>query len=347
MYHKNIIKASILIIAILTTTAFAQPLYEENFSYTANDPLTSHGWTAHSGSGTNAIRVYAPGLTYAGYVASGVGNAAKVDTAGEDINKTFTTTNSGTVYTAFMLSVQKATTDGDYCFHLSTSPLNSYEYGSRFHVKNNTSGAIAFGLGKKHLDTSFTSFSYALNTTYLIVLKYQFVAGGDSNDALSMFVFTSGVPSTEPTTPTVGPFTPVGADFPHIGSVVLRQGTAARAPRIIIDGIRVGTSWNNAVAGIEENSGLLPRTNQLSLSVNPNPFTNSTNINFNINPHNVAKLLIYDVAGNLVQIIEKPASNRVSWNGRNANNDLVAPGVYFVTLETNKGNKTTKVLVSR
>lgn len=346
MYSNNVIKKAVFVFIVLVAVSFGQPLFEENFNYTANSNLTSFGWTAHSGAGTNPIKVVAPGLTYAGYAGSGIGNAAKIDTAGEDINKTFTTTNSGSVYTAFMLSVQKATTLGDYCFHLSTSPLNSYEYGSRFHIKSNTAGNIGFGVGKKHLDTAFTSITYAFNTTYLIVLKYEFVAGGDSNDRLSMFVFSSGVPATEPSTPTVGPTTPPGADFPHIGSAVLRQGTAANAPRLMIDGIRVATSWSGAVAGLQEDI-LLESQKRLVMNVNPNPFRNIANISFNINPRNVNRILIYDVTGNLVQTLEKPNTNQITWNGRNASNDLVTPGVYFVTLQTNKGNKTAKLLLQR
>jgi len=340
------IQKACLLIAVLVTIAFAQPLFVENFDYPSNNVLTNYGWTAHSGAGTNSIRVYLYGLVYAGYAGSNIGLSAKVDTAGEDINKTFTTTNSGTVYTAFMLNVQKAMLNGDYCFHLSTSPLNSYEYGSRFHVKRNAAGDIAFGLGKKHLDTAFTTFSYALNTTYLVVLKYEFVAG-DSNDVLSMFVFSSGVPATEPTTPTVGPNTPAGADFPHIGSAILRQGTAANAPRVIIDGIRIATSWSVALTGIEESSALPPASNRLALSVNPNPFRDFTNISFNVNPQSVEQIRIYDVTGNLVQTLAKPSSNQIVWNGRNASNDLVAPGIYFITLETNKGNTTAKIMLSR
>src|SRR2546423_593103 len=53
-------------------------LLVEDFNYTAGDLLTAHGWSAHSGAGTNAIAVVSPGLTYAGYPSSGIGNAASL-----------------------------------------------------------------------------------------------------------------------------------------------------------------------------------------------------------------------------------------------------------------------------
>lgn len=346
MYNKNIIQKAAFVITILFAVAFGQTVFVENFSYTANDPLTNNGWTAHSGAGTNAVRVFSPGLTYTGYASSGIGLAARVDTAGEDVNRTFAAQNSGTVYTAFMMNVQKATTTGDYWFHLSTSPLNSFEFICRTHIKRDAAGNIAIGLGKRHLDTTFTGFNYAINTTYLIVIKYQIITG-DSNDRVSMFILSSGVPGTEPATPTIGPLMPVISDPAHIGSVALRQGTAANAPRVIIDGIRVATSWSAAVTGIEESALLTPTSNQLTLTVNPNPFTNFTNISFNINSQSVKNIDIYDVTGNVIQTIKSPTSNQITWNGRNSNNNLVAPGIYFVVLETNHGNKVAKALLTK
>ncbi len=58
------------------STAQGQVLLEENFEYTAGTNLTSYGWMAHSAQGTNPITVQFEGLTYAGYVSSGIGKAA-------------------------------------------------------------------------------------------------------------------------------------------------------------------------------------------------------------------------------------------------------------------------------
>ena len=346
MYHNNIIKKVTLILTVLVATTFGQLLFEENFSYTANDPLTNHGWTAHSGAGTNPIRVYTSGLTYAGYAGSGIGNAAKVDTAGEDDNKTFTQQTSGTVYTAFLMNIQKATTTGDYFLHLSTSPLNTYDFVSRLHIKRDASNNVALGLGKRQSDTTFTTFSGVLNTTYLVVLKYEIIAG-DSNDRLSLFGSTSGVPSTEPTTPLIGPITPLSSDPVGIGSIALRQGTAAQAPRVIIDGIRIGTSWSGAVAGIEEN-GLPFSSHRLTLAISPNPFTNFTNISFNVEPISLRGIKIFDATGKVVKTLNYSHGSTIVWDGQNSNGTLVSSGVYFVVAENkNNENQVAKILLSR
>jgi hypothetical protein len=317
----------------------------ENFEYTAGTSLVSNGWTAHSSAGSNPVMVVTPGLTYAGYASSGIGNAAKVDTAGEDVNKIFAAQTSGTVYTAFMMNVQKATTIGDYCLHLSTLPLASTEFVSRLHIKRDASNNLALGLGKRQSDTTFTTFSGALNTTYLVVIKYEIIAG-DSNDRLSLFVGDSGVPSTEPTTPTIGPITPLSTDPSNIGSIALRQGSAANASRVIIDGIRIAASWSAAIAGIEDNR--LPLTaNRISLAISPNPFRNFTNVSFNVVPKDVRSIKIYDVVGNVVRVLSKVSSNMVIWDGKNEDGRLVTAGVYFIKLATNQQTKIAKLLLVR
>jgi len=345
MYKNNIILKATLIVAIFVAMSFAQPLLVENFNYTANSPLTSNGWTAHSGIGSNPILVYSPGLTYTGYAGSGIGNAAKVDTAGEDVNRTFAPQTSGPVYTAFMIRVMKATTAGDYFFHLSIDSLNTYYFNMRTHIKRDASNNVAIGIGKTTRDTSFSGFSYALNTTYLVVLKWQ-INAGDSNDQLSMFVLSSGVPGTEPTSPTIGPVSPAISDPPSIGSVALRQGSAANAPRVIIDGIRVATSWAGAVSGIEENQPINQLANN-NLVIYPNPIrAGSYNITLS-NVEHYKGVKIYDAIGNLVKTLPTSGASHLSWDARNDAGNLVTPGIYIVVLETENISQTAKVLVTK
>ena len=64
----------------LTLTGNGQALLVENFDYPAGTLLTTFGWTAHSGGGTQAIDVVVPGLTFAGYSLSNIGGMAQLDT---------------------------------------------------------------------------------------------------------------------------------------------------------------------------------------------------------------------------------------------------------------------------
>src|SRR5688500_1428309 len=65
-------------------------LLTDDFDYPAGSLLTANGWAAHSGAGTNPLTVAAPGLSYAGYAGSGVGNAVPMTTSGEDAHRLFT-----------------------------------------------------------------------------------------------------------------------------------------------------------------------------------------------------------------------------------------------------------------
>ncbi|MDW7988455.1 MAG: hypothetical protein RMJ65_07135, partial [candidate division WOR-3 bacterium] len=259
-----------------TITVIAQVFpWVENFEYIAGTSVGYNGWSPHSSSGANPILVVEPGLTYSGYVSSGIGNAAKIDTTGEDVNRTYTSQTSGTIYAAFMVNIDAATAGGDYFFHLSTNPLSTTYFDGRVYVKKDASNNLAFGLSKRTETAIYTDFVYSLNTTYLVVLKYEIVSG-TQNDKVSLFIFSSGVPPTEPVTPTIGPLSPANADPTNIGSVALRQGTAANAPRVIIDGIRIATSWLDAL-GIQPGVATQLAITSVNNGVNP-----SVNIPFNV-----------------------------------------------------------------
>jgi len=229
------------------SSAQGQILVEENFEYTAGMNLTSNGWTAHDGAGNNPITVSSEGLTYAGYVSSGIGNAASLNGTGEDVNRTFASLNAGTIYVSFMVNFSQAKTgaDGEYFLHLNTSTF----YGRVYAKKDNVSGNLAFGLSKSGEGATYTTFDFSLNTTYLLVLKYTFVSGA-SNDEVSLFVLTSGVPTTEPLVPTIGALAPSTSDPSSLGSIALRQGSATTMV-LTVDGIRIAASWSDTPLPIQ------------------------------------------------------------------------------------------------
>lgn len=103
-------------------TLKAQLLFEENFDYPAGDNLTSHGWVDHSGSGN--LNVAAPGLSLNGYIGSGIGNLAAVDSTGIDINHTFPEQTSGVLYVSFLLKID-ANTTASYFLHLGQTSIGS------------------------------------------------------------------------------------------------------------------------------------------------------------------------------------------------------------------------------
>ncbi len=252
---KNYIFSSLFILAIFMSinlsskSVFAQaPLLVEDFPYAAGALLVENGWTAHSGAGTNSLVTAAPGLTFSGYPSSGVGNAVPMVLSGEDVNRAFAVQTSGSVYAGFLVRVTEASADpaGGYFFHLGPDPIGT-TFRGRVFIKKDASNNVSFGISKAGTSAAtvaFTPFTYALNTTYLVVVKYTIVAGVD-NDTVDLFVSTT-TPATEPAA-TISAIDATATDV-NPGTVALRQGATATSPTVTVDGIRVGTTWASVVS---------------------------------------------------------------------------------------------------
>lgn len=220
--------------------ASGQALLVENFDYPAGALLTASGWTNHSGS-SEFIDVAVPGLTFAGYPLSNIGGMAQVDNNGEDVHRKFTVQTSGKVYAAFMVKVN-GSADG-YFLHFGGDPV-----GSAFRPKIWLVGAadpFNFGISVgSNTATTVSGGAFSYGKSYLVVIKYEIIEG-EKNDAVSLFIMDSTVPATEPATPTVGPLTDATQSDIQPGTIALRQYSASQ--KIMIDGIRVATSWTEAV----------------------------------------------------------------------------------------------------
>ena len=224
------------------------PVLIEDFNYVSGTLLTANGWTAHSGAGTNAIQVTSPGLTYSGYPGSGVGNAISMTTSGEDDNRSLPSAiSSGSVYAAFLVNVSASQATGDYFFHFHINA--STFYGKVFIRKDATADTFSFGVSRNAnagTGAVYTPATYANGTTYLVVVKYTFVAGGTTNDTVDLFVNPT-LGSGEPA-PTLSASDFTATDPASIPAVGVRQGTASNAPTQRVDGIRVGTTWASVTA---------------------------------------------------------------------------------------------------
>ena len=219
-------------------------LWSDSFEYTAGSLLTANGWTAHNGTGTNAITVSAGALSYLNYAPSGVGNKVTLATTGEDVNHSFTSTNSGILYAAFMINLTSAQTAGDYFAHFLQSNTT---FGGKIFAKSSGTG---YQLGVTKAANAGENVVYAntvlnFGTTCLVVLKYEFVTG-TTNDLVSLFI-NPVVGSPEPSTPSATASDITGTDLTSAVGFALRQGNASQAPALALDGIRVATTWSEAV----------------------------------------------------------------------------------------------------
>ena len=238
---------------MVSSLSYSQ-IFNEDFSYSSGSLLTSTSvWTAASAGGTNPLTVTSTGLTFPSYAGSGVGNAVLIGTSGEDDSASFVRQDTGTttsVYASFMLNVTAAQTNGDYFFALSTS-ANAFD--ARVYARLSGSG-FNLGITKANEATiSYGSAVYNFSQTYLLVVKYRFVSGL-ANDQVSLFVFDSALPVTEPVTPDIGPVTATSADAINLSRVLLRQGSASAAPTVTLDGININLIWNSAVLPVELSS---------------------------------------------------------------------------------------------
>lgn len=226
----------------VTAPASPETFFEDNFEYTEATLLTANGWTAHSGGGTNSFTVASPGLSYASYPANSGLAAQTTGTSGEDVSRTFTAQTTGSVYASLLANLTSAHANGDYFFHLAASPVSS-DFKGRIFAQTNASNMVRFGVSRAGNNTTaiWTDYVYSLNTTYLLVLKYQIVSGA-TNDVVSLWVNPT-IGATEPAPNCVTTDVTV-ADAANIGGVALRQGnTTSPTPAAKYDGIRIANTW--------------------------------------------------------------------------------------------------------
>jgi len=216
--------------------ASAQLLFTEDFNYTLGSGIKAAGWAIHSGAGANPDSILVvEGLSFDGYVGSTVGGAASVTGKYADQHKTFASQTSGTVYASFMVKSLASNAAASYFIHFGPSVIST-TFFSRVWINISGNG---LGLG----DTAPSTFSpISINTTYLIVLKYDFTTKTNS-----LFVFNT-MPTAEPTNPQLtfveikGPAATTPTD---LGSIALRQGQTSGVANqnVIVDGIRVAKTW--------------------------------------------------------------------------------------------------------
>jgi hypothetical protein len=237
----------------LTSFASAQLLIED-FNYTTGTALTANGWSAHSGAGTLPETVTATGLTYTGYASSGIGLASSLDSTGQDVNKTWTGypngTASGDLYYSLMVNLSTAKTAGDYFFHLYKSGT---VFTARIFAKKAANGNISFGIAKSSTaaNVAYSDSIYAIGTTHLLVVKYSMIAG-TSNDTVALWI-NPDISGAEPAPTVLESSADRGTtDVDTIYGVAIRQGSGGNAPKGMVDGIRVGTTWSNSVGGVLE-----------------------------------------------------------------------------------------------
>lgn len=227
-----------VVLTLCVFALFAVNLLTENFDYPVGNLAGTGGWAVTDAGGTNSIQITTPSLTFPGYAASGIGNAATLGPSGEDLNKSFASTTSGYIYVSLLMKVTALRGTQDYNFlMLDTSTTN---FRGRIFIKKTTNETFKFGFSKGTSTAVFTTNDYNINTVYNLVIKVQIVEGA-SNDIYSLFIFTDAPPSTEPQATLIA--TDSAADLVNHNAIGFRQGSSSNCASSIVDGIMVSTSW--------------------------------------------------------------------------------------------------------
>ncbi len=242
---KSLLKTASVIFLFLalfsSQVGFSQSLMTCNFEDQPGTLLTETGWMAYCQAGVNPVKVTSPGLTFPGYPLGNIGNAASLTGSGENIMHPFELPDlsaSRNIYVSFMVSVKNPA--GGNFLSISGSTLDH----KRARVFVNEASPYNLGLSFGSSTPVFTTGVCEPGATYLVVLKYEVIEGA-CNDAVSMYLFSDGVPSEEPATATLGPLRdPSLADICP-GSVTLHQNDDLQD--IVVDGIRVSSSWTKCV----------------------------------------------------------------------------------------------------
>lgn len=244
-------------------------LLEDDFDYPAGTvladnnttPSTTTGWRSHANEGTNNIPTAAGNSTQPQYpqgpgVPAGASTRASLQINGQDISKGFAPPPVlDNLYAAAVVNVSAAQANGDYFLHFYDNTSGGGVLRGRLFVKS-TAGGINFGVSVSQATAAavYSPTVFALNTNYLVVLKYQTngTATVTSDDVASLFVLSNtATPATEPgATATAGPEAGAGAAPTGLNAIALRQGSAtgaAAAATLTVDGLRVASGWGTAV----------------------------------------------------------------------------------------------------
>ncbi len=243
-------KKIILSLCLLASmSAQAQVLLSEDFGYT--DSLSKNGWLPISAWGTNGLFARATGLVKTGYANSAVGNAVDMAISGEDSKRDLSAAvTSGNVYASFLMNVKTAAkTAGGYVTGFTSGTGSNYNL--RYFIKSDSVGGFYLGVARGTGAATYSTGSYAANTTYLITIKYGFNLTAATNDTVAFYVHpAASVTLTEPTPAnyTVNNLGGVaGSDATEINAFFLRQGAATDSIALTIDGIRVATTWSGSL----------------------------------------------------------------------------------------------------
>lgn len=222
----------------------AEVLLVEDFAYDVGERLTANGWYTQYGAASEIM--VTNGLSVPRYAASDRGNAALLDcvSGSNQVHRAFREVTEGDVYVAFMLLPSVNYKKG-WFFSLrddktSADNYTEFNFNARVLLDAGNHIGLTFADNQK---ARFSDIQLDYSTIYIVVLKYALHAGAQ-NDAVSLWLLTEPV-AAEPSQPLIGPLQDSSKKDIFPANVVLRGYDADGW--LVVDGIRVATTWEEAV----------------------------------------------------------------------------------------------------
>lgn len=257
-------------LAFIPSSVMAEVLLHESFNQTTStlatnesvygEAIASSGWTNINGSGQ--IFMSSTNLSYSGYKSTADETGGAVEYKATFGKKAATplssNINSGSIYAAAIMNIS-AVSGRDYNFALCTgtsSLATATNQFARINIRQGTSSGFRIAISKgAEANTLFLRWSDDLAFgTYLVVVEYQFISGGDNNDVVKLYMNPVKGDKPKPTLTCVQDTIRESdsrnfgasqvADASGLQSAMLYSSSSNKAA-MLIDELKVVTDWGD------------------------------------------------------------------------------------------------------
>lgn len=305
--------------------------YYDGFDYVVGTNVEDQTFWTRGGAGDDAV-INSGNLSYTGLPASS-GQSVSFDGGGSESYLEFLPVNSGSVYASFIFEVNDQSsitdlTDGGY-FAAIAGGATSYD--ARMWVRPNPDAAsstfdIGFGFVSSNPEFTMPAASFNLGDDIFVVMSYNL-----DTSTISAWINpdSSDFEGSEPAaTITAVDTAPPSSLF----YFVLRQDSTGETPAMVVDELRLGTTW----AEVTPTTLSVNAFNNESLKLYPNPVSDGQ-LNINSTTTENISVRVFDILGKEV-ISEELTNNSLDVSRLNA-------GLYIVKLTQGNATVTKKLII--
>ncbi|THU39333.1 T9SS type A sorting domain-containing protein [Niastella caeni] len=296
---------SFLMVSAIALTANAQLVINENFSGYSNPLGTQGGWVQNGSGNDVQVNNFNP-LTRVGYT-SGGNYMSVASLNGTDPHKPFSvnvnTAGGQSIFMSFVVRVSAAperNAGPQFSISLANSTNSTFPAQLYIAEDNGSSTDIEFGVAVGSSAPNYTSLNLVYGTTYLVVIRYDAVAGGGNDD---IYLWVNPSLTAEPTTGTANASQTNSGEVGYadlLNAMKVSQSSDNASPDADYDGFRVSAAATSAIAW----SNLTPAGAPLPVQLT----------SFNANEEGLNTKLVWNTveeSGITSYVVEKSADGRI------------------------------------